>query len=65
MLKPDGWDDKAGRWDVGGWVATLGSGDAIYEYSGSGAESAAQTRADELAAADSSGREYTIEEVPE
>jgi hypothetical protein len=30
MLKPDGWDDKAGRWDAGGWVATLNNDDREY-----------------------------------
>ena len=65
MLKPTGWSDKAGAWNAGGWVAKIDDSDTIYEYSGSGAQSAAQTKADELAAADNSSREYMIEEVAE
>jgi len=63
MLKPDDWDDKAGRWDAGGWVASLDSGDTIFEYSGSGAQSEAQAKADELSASDADGREYMVEEI--
>ena len=65
MLKPAGWSDKAGAWNAGGWVSKIDDSDTIYAYSGSGAQSAAQTKADELAAADDSGREYMIEEVDE
>jgi len=65
MLKPNGWDNKAGAWNAGGWVSKIDDSDTIYAYSGSGAQSAAQTKADELAAADDSGREYMIEEVDE
>jgi hypothetical protein len=65
MLKPDGWDNKAGAWTAGGWTAKIDDSDTIYEYSGSGAQSAAQTKADELAAADNSGRQYMIDEVDE
>ena len=65
MLKPDGWDNKAGAWNAGGWVAKIDDSDTIYEYSGSGAQTNAQTKADELAAADNSGREYMVMEFNE
>ena len=65
MLKPGGWSDKAGAWNAGGWVSKIDDSDTIYAYSGSGAQSAAQTKADELAAGDNSGRQYMIEEVDE
>ena len=63
MLKPDGWDDKAGAWDAGGWVALLHDDDTIFEYSGSGAQSEARAKADELLASDDDGREYMVEEI--
>ncbi len=65
MLKPEGWDDKDGAWSAGGWVAKIDDSDTIYEYSGSNAQTNAQTKADELAAADNSDRQYRIEEVVE
>ncbi len=65
MLKPAGWNDLAGAWNAGGWVSKFDDSDTIYEYSGSEAQTNAQTKADELAAADNSGRKYMIEEVVE
>ena len=40
-----------------------GSGDQIWEYSGSGAESNADTKAAQLSGSDSSGRLYKVIEV--
>ena len=46
------------------WVAKLsGSADQLWEYSGSGAESNATTKATQLSGSDSSGRKYKVIEV--
>ena len=46
------------------FVAKLsGSADQLWEYSGSGAESNANTKAAQLSDSDSSGREYKVIEV--
>ena len=46
------------------WVAKLsGSADQLWEYSGSGAESNANTKAAQLSGSDSSGRKYKVIEV--
>ena len=46
------------------WVAKLsGSADQLWEYSGSGAESNANTKATQLSGSDSSGRRYKVIEV--
>ena len=63
MLRPDGWDNKAGAWDAGGWVSLLHDDDTIFEYSGDGAQSEAQAKADELSASDDDGRKYMVEEI--
>ena len=65
LTKPDDWNSSRGGWIAGGWVAKIDDSDTIYEYSGSGAQTNAQTKADELAAADNSGRQYMIEEIAE
>ena len=46
------------------WVAKLsGSADQLWEYSGSGAESNANTKAAQLSGSDSTGRKYKVIEV--
>ena len=65
MLAPDSWNPKAGDWNGGGWVAKIDDSDTIFEYSGSNAQTSAQTKADELAAADSSTRKYMVMEFDE
>ena len=46
------------------WVAKLsGSADQLWEYSGSGAESNANTKDTQLSGSDSSGRKYKVIEV--
>ena len=46
------------------WVAKLsGSADQLWEYSGSGAESNANTKAAQLSGSDSSNRLYKVIEV--
>lgn len=42
------------------WVAHLAPGDPIYEYDN---ELEAQTKADELQAADDTGRKYRVEQI--